>query len=250
MNKIKAILCMLILLSLQANASLPPDFVYLKNVEPSIFQDIRYSAYHNFLGRPIKGYEANECILTKAAATALAEVQQELLQSDLSLKVYDCYRPQMAVDDFVNWSKEPADQLMKKEFYPHVDKKDVFRLGYAAEKSGHSRGSTLDLTIVALPAGQEPNYHRGDKLGDCYAPYHKRFKDNGIDMGTGFDCFDIKARSDDQTIGTIPIHNRLLLKDLMVKYGFQPYTYEWWHFTLREEPYPKTYFNFPITADI
>jgi D-alanyl-D-alanine dipeptidase len=233
-----------------ANASLPENFVYLKDAVPSILQDIRYSAYHNFLGRPVKGYEANECILTKPTATALAKVQEELLRSDLSLKVYDCYRPQMAVDDFVSWSQHTSDQKMKMEFYPRVDKKDFFTAGYVSEKSGHTRGSTVDLTIVALPARQEANYHRGEKLTNCYAPYHERFKDNSINMGTGFDCFDTTAYPDNQTIGTVAFQNRQLLQTLMVKQGFLPYTYEWWHFTLREEPFPNKYFNFPITEDL
>lgn len=253
MTKIKSTLLLLLLgissISL-ANSSLPDGFVYLSDVAPNILQDIRYSSYHNFLGRPVKGYEANECILTRPTADTLAKIQQELIQSDLSLKIYDCYRPQMAVDDFIAWSKQLADQKMKAEFYPRVDKRDFFSLGYIAEKSAHSRGSTVDLTIVNLPATREADYHRGGKLTGCYLSYQERFKDNTIDMGTGFDCFDTMAHPANQTIGTVAFYNRQLLQAIMGKYGFSPYIYEWWHFTLREEPFPNKAFNFPIVENL
>ncbi len=229
--------------------NLPSGFVYLKDVDPSILQDIRYSTYHNFVGRPIQGYEAAECILTKPAAKALHKVQEELLKSNLSLKVYDCYRPQMAVDDFIAWSAVKGDQITKAEFYPQVDKADLFKLGYVAAKSSHSRGSTMDLTIVPIPTLQEATYHRGQKLVSCYAAYHDRFQDNSIDMGTGFDCMDERAHPDNIMVGVVAYQHRMILQQLMLKYGFNPYPYEWWHFTLKDEPYPNTYFNFPITAE-
>ncbi len=148
----KVIVALMLLGVAEAGAAeMPAGFVWLKDVDPTIEQEIRYYGDHNFLGRPVAGYEAPECILTKQAAEALRAVQRELEGSRLSLKVYDCYRPQRAVDDFVAWSKDVADQTMKAEFYPRVDKARVFELGYIAEKSGHTRGSTVDLTIV--PAG-------------------------------------------------------------------------------------------------
>ena len=205
---------------------------------------MRYAGDHNFIGRPIHGYEAAQCILTSEAAQALSKVEAELLKSHLTLKVYDCYRPQRAVDDFIRWSQDPRDQLMKNEFYPRVNKKDFFTLGYVAAKSGHTRGSTVDLTIVPLPAKTEPAYHSGEALTACFAS--KRFHDNSLNMGTGFDCLDETANTFNLAIKGKAKKNRLLLRSLMVKDGFEPYNKEWWHFTLKDEPYPATYFDFVV----
>jgi len=235
----------LLFTSALAQAALPPDFVYLSDVAPAIQQDMRYAGYHNFIGRPIKGYQAGECILTKEAAVALAQVQKELKKSSLSLKVYDCYRPQMAVDDFIAWSQKPRQQQMKAEFYPRVNKEDFFKLGYVAAKSGHTRGSTVDLTIVPLPTPAEEIYTPGQTLIACFAPYNQRFHDNSIDMGTGFDCMDETAWFAAK-VGKTALANRRLLQNIMEKNGFKPYATEWWHFTLKDEPFPGTYFNFPI----
>ena len=229
--------------------ALPTGFVYLKDVDPSILQDIRYAGYHNFMGRPVKGYDAKECILTKPAAIALAKVQADLLKSNLSLKVYDCYRPQQAVNDFVAWSRQPKEAKMKQEFYPRVAKDHLFSDGYIAAKSGHSRGSTMDLTIVPIPTPQQANYHRGQKLVACFAPYHNRYRDNSIDMGTGFDCADTTAYPSSKNVSLVAYQHRQLLRHIMQKYGFQPYDKEWWHFTLKNEPFKNTYFNFPIKAE-
>jgi len=229
--------------------ALQPGFVYLRDVDPSVLQDIRYAGNHNFIGRPIKGYKAEECILTVQAAQALTKIQTELKQSGYSLKVYDCYRPTMAVSNFIEWSRNPKDQMMKAEFYPRIDKKDFFRLGYVRERSGHSRGSTVDLTIVALPARPQAAYSPGDKLVACFAPLHSRYRDNSIDMGTGFDCMDVRSAPFDTVISATAQANRRLLREIMLKYGFYHSETEWWHFTLKEEPYPNTYFNFPVSAD-
>ncbi len=237
----------LILFCTTAEANyLPQGFVYLKDIDPTIKQDIRYTTDHNFIGRPIKGYEAAQCILTRETALALSNVQKELLPSGLSLKVYDCYRPQMAVNDFITWSEQPEDQKMKKEFYPRVDKADFFTLGYVAKKSGHSRGSTVDLTLVPLTATSPMSYHPGQSLLSCVAPYNQRFYDGSIDMGTNFDCMDNFSHNDNTQISIVGFYNRMLLKTIMVKHGFTPLTEEWWHFTLTNEPYPNTYFDFPI----
>lgn len=226
--------------------ALPNGFVYLKNIDPSILQDMRYAGYHNFIGRPVKGYEAHECILTTKAALALRNVQTKLKKSNLSLKVYDCYRPQMAVNDFVVWSKIPSQQSMKTEFYPRIDKSNSFKLGYIIEKSGHTRGSTVDLTIVSLPAKKEPEYHRGQLLKACFSPSNIRYQDNSIDMGTGYDCLDPSAHVNYRHISQAAFQNRMRLQSIMKKNHFTPYAAEWWHFTLKNEPYPHTYFNFPI----
>jgi zinc D-Ala-D-Ala dipeptidase len=224
----------------------PQGFVDVKEVIPDIQLDIRYYGYHNFLGEKIDGYNAAKCILSKEAAEALAGVQKELSQFSLSLKIYDCYRPQRAVNHFVRWAKEIDNTKTKKEFYPGVDKRNLFKDGYIDSKSGHSRGSTVDLTIIPLPAPEQQEYTPGQRLSECYLPASARFNDNSIDMGTGFDCFDELSHTATSDIGHKQKINRLLLKTLMDKYGFRNFDKEWWHYTLKNEPYPNTYFDFPI----
>lgn len=243
------VLCNLLLVYvLPAQAAvLPPGFVYLSEVEPSIVQELRYRGYHNFVGRPVKGYEAaTGCILTREAAQALKRVQRELRKSSLSLKVYDCYRPQRAVNDFIAWSQRPAEQQMKAEFYPRVNKEELFEQDYIAAKSGHSRGSTMDLTLVPLPLPPQEEYRRGQKLVACNSSYSARFHDNSINMGGGYDCMDEVSHIDYQNLKPTAFYNRLLLSQVMMRYGFKPYAKEWWHFTLKNEPFPKTYFDFPV----
>lgn len=228
----------------------PPDFVDLHDVAPGILTDIRYFTGHNFTGHPIDGYQSPMCILTRQAAEALGRAQDDFLERGYSLKVYDCYRPQRAVDDFVSWAQDLGDQLMKPEFYPRVDKATLFADGYIAEKSGHSRGSTVDLTLVELPAVATDPYQPGQPLVDCAAPQRLRFPDNSIDMGTGFDCFDTLANTADPRIGGDQFKNRTLLLEGLTREGFVNYDKEWWHFTYkpadRGEPYPDTYFDFPV----
>ncbi len=235
---------MIHLLLAAITTALPYDFVYLRDVAPAIQQDMRYAGYHNFIGEPIRGYRAAECVLTRQAAEALAKAQEELEASDLSLRVYDCYRPQSAVDEFIAWSKIPSDQRMKAEFYPRVEKSRLFALGYLAAKSGHSRGSTVDLTIER-PAKPPVPYLPGDPLHSCIAPFIERFHDGSMNMGTTFDCLDPLSHPD-ADVGNIASAHRAMLAHLMEKYGFAGAKEEWWHFTLRGEPFPATYFNFPI----
>ena len=225
--------------------TLPPGFVYLSSVAPNVIQDIRYYGYHNFVGRPIRGYDAPECILTKQAANALAAVQNELEENGMTLRVYDCYRPQRASDEFIAWSKDPTDQRMKAEFYPRVAKADLFKLGYIHARSGHSRGSTVDVTIERLPLRTLPPYHPGDPPRACIAPYAQRFHDGTLDMGVPYDCMDVLAQKD-ADVGAVADSHRQLLASVMEKHGFKSYAAEWWHFSYRWEPFPKTYFDFPI----
>lgn len=204
---------------------LPIDFVYLKDVAPSIQQEIRYYTSNNFTGKPLPGYEHPVCILTKPTAYALLQVQRELNKKNLGLKVFDGYRPQMTVDEFVRWSQDVTDQKMKSDYYPNVNKADFFKLGYVAKKSGHTRGSTVDLTIIDLKTHQE------------------------IDMGTHFDFMDKLSHPSNHAVTTQQFQNRQLLNSVMAKYGFIPLNEkdtEWWHFTLKNELFPNTYFNFPI----
>ncbi len=230
----------------QPEPTRPPDFVYLRDVAPSIVQDMRYAGYHNFLGRPVAGYEAAECILTRQAAVALAKVEAELEASQLTLHVYDCYRPQRAVNDFIAWSKVPSEQAMKAEFYPRVDKALFFKLGYIAAKSGHTRGSTVDVTIERVPPHAAAPYKPGQPLVSCIAPWVQRYHDGTLDMGTGFDCID-ELSHPGADVGLIAGTHRQQLAQIMNTYGFVGIKEEWWHFTLAKEPFPATYFDFPIT---
>ncbi|MFF4764743.1 M15 family metallopeptidase [Streptomyces sp. NPDC001292] len=224
----------------------PKDFVALSAVDPTIIQEIRYFTPHNFVGQRVDGYRQPLCILTRPAAQALHTAQKQLLRKGYSLKVYDCYRPQRAVDHFVRWAQDLDDQAMKGEFYPQVDKTRLFEDGYIAAKSGHSRGSTMDLTIVRLPAGPTRPYVPSKPLVPCYAPKAERFPDNSVDMGTGYDCFDTLAHTLDPRIQGQQRANRLLLKSTLENLGFVNLAEEWWHYTYKPESYPDTYFDFPV----
>lgn len=206
--------------------SLPSNFTYLETIAPDILQDMKYVTADNFIGRPIPGYESNKCIMTIPTAIALLDVQHRLKDHGWSLKVFDAYRPQTAVDEFVRWSQDAADQKMKKSFYPNVNKADFFKLNYISAKSGHTRGSTVDLTIV-------------------------RFKADGsheeLDMGTPFDFMDEKSHPFTHDVSNHARNNRLFFRDLMLENGFVGIETEWWHFTLKQEPFPDTYFDFPVS---
>ncbi|TRV74883.1 M15 family metallopeptidase [Streptomyces sp. 130] len=224
----------------------PREFVSLRSVDPTIIQEMRYATAHDFMGEPVDGYRQPLCILTRLAAEALHRAQLRLLRLGYSLKVYDCYRPQRAVDHFVRWAKDPDDEAMKGEFYPRVDKSRLFADGYIAEKSGHSRGSTVDLTLVRLPALPARPYRPGEELVPCYAPQGDRFPDNSVDMGTGFDCFDTLSHTDDPRIQGVQRANRQFLKKTLTEAGFVNLAEEWWHYTFRPEAFPDTYFDFPV----
>ncbi|GHH48102.1 D-alanyl-D-alanine dipeptidase [Streptomyces candidus] len=224
----------------------PDAFVPLRSVAPTVLQDMRYTTAHNFVGERVDGYREPVCLLTRPAAQALARAQRVLLRSGYTLKVYDCYRPQRAVDHFVRWAKDLGDTAMKPAFYPRVDKSRLFTDGYIAEKSGHSRGSTVDLTLVKLPAWPTRPYVPGEKLVPCYAPQDERFRDNSVDMGTGYDCFDTLSHTDDPRIRGVQRSNRQLLKNTLAAQGFTNLPEEWWHFTYKPELFPDTYFDFPV----
>ncbi len=228
------------------NSIKPDDFVNVKEVIPDIIIELRYFGNYNFIGKRIEGYNADICYLTKAAADSLAKVQEELRKFNFTLKIYDGYRPQRAVNHFVEWAKDLKDTLMRKEFYPTVDKKDLFKDGYIADRSSHSRGSTVDLTIVPIPVPEQEQFPEDNQLCECFLPLNSRFKDNSIDMGSGFDCFHPISHTANKDLELNQRINRLLLKTLMEKYGFKNYPFEWWHFTLINEPYPDTYFDFVI----
>ncbi len=224
----------------------PQGFVRLSEVAPGIVQEIRYHGEHNFVGRPIAGYEAAECWLTQPAAQALLSVERTVAAQGFQLKVYDCYRPQRAVDDFVVWAQDPDDDVTRAEFYPRLDKDVLFPQGYIAGKSGHTRGSTVDLTLIPKGAGTSPEWSVGDPLVDCTAPVDERFADTSVDMGTGYDCFDPLAATANRKVTADQRANRQVLLDAMTEAGFTNLPEEWWHFTLADEPYPQEYFDVPI----
>lgn len=224
----------------------PAGFTRLSESAPDIVQEIRYNGEHNFVGRPITGYDVPECWLTDQAAQALARVQAEVKADGYSLKVYDCYRPQRAVTDFVEWAKDPGDDVTRGEFYPRLAKDQLFPMGLIAAKSGHSRGSTVDVTLVPLGSEASPQWMTGDPIVDCAAPIGVRFADTSIDMGTGFDCFDPLAATANSGISAEQRANRQLLVSVMEAAGFVNLPEEWWHYTLADEPFPDTYFDSPI----
>ncbi|AWL42636.1 MULTISPECIES: M15 family metallopeptidase [unclassified Streptomyces] len=225
----------------------PGEFVDPRSVDPTVLTEMRYATAHTFMGERVDGYRQPVCLLTRPAARALRTAQRRLLRQGYSLKVYDCYRPQRAVDHFVRWAKDPDDQVMKGEFYPRVDKSRLFEDGYIAERSGHSRGSTVDLTLVKLPAAPTRPYVPGEEPAPCFAPRGERFPDNSVDMGTGFDCFDTLSHTDDPRVRGVQRANRRFLKKTLTDVGFVNLPEEWWHFTYQPETFPDTYFDFPVS---
>jgi D-alanyl-D-alanine dipeptidase len=222
-----AILVLMLLLAPLADAQArndrrPDTFVDAASIAPGLLVEARYATAHNFVGVPIDGYDKPICYLTKPAAAALALVVKDLEARGLTLKVYDCYRPARAVAHFVRWARNLRDEKMKAEFYPHVDKSTLFRDGYIASQSGHSRGSTTDLTLARRDSGA------------------------ALDMGTPFDFFSTRSWPSDRHVSAAAQANRALLAQAMERRGFRPYDKEWGHFTLRHEPYPQTYFDFPV----
>ncbi len=228
------------------HASERPDaFVEIREVIPDAIMDIRYFSEHNFVGARVDGYKAPMCYLTREAAQA--RVQADIAPFGFGIKIYDCFRPQRAVDHFARWAEDVQNVATQKEFYPTVDKRHLFRDGYIADRSGHSRGSTVDLSIVELPPAKQPQFILGvTEQKECFLPEGERFADNSIDMGTGFDCFDELSHPENPALNTRQRLNRLLLKTLMEKHGFRHYDKEWRHFTLADEPFPDTYFDFVV----
>lgn len=221
-NKVLLFLLVLVSLAFTQKQTLQEGFVYAKSVIPDIDVELRYFSSHNFVGDTITGYHANTLIVTKPTAEALKKVQDELANENLCLRVYDAYRPQRAVNHFIRWAKDLDDTRMKQTFYPGVKKRYLFRDGYIASRSGHSRGSTVDLTIIDANT-MEP-----------------------LDMGSPYDFFGEPSWVTYQNLSDVQKKNRQLLQTVMQKYGFRNYAQEWWHFTLRGEPFPTTYFDFEV----
>ena len=203
----------------------PSGFVLLADFVPQIVQEIRYYSTYNFIGDRIDGYEEPVALLTKEAARALKSVAGEMLVQGYRLKVFDAYRPACAVKQFVLWGIEDQDVRMKPYFYPALEKQALFAEGYIAKQSSHSRGSAVDLTLLDMKTGNE------------------------LDMGSPFDLFSEASHPDYRGITEEQYENRMLLRRVMLRNGFAPIDCEWWHFALKNEPYPDTYFNFPVSSE-
>ena len=223
-----------------ARESMPKDFVYLRDVAPTIAQEIRYASPNNFTARPLPGYQAGECVLRRDAALALAKVAQDLAPQHLGLKVYDCYRPERAVRAFWRWSQDRRGDGDKR-FYPNVPKAELFSLGYIASHSRHSAGTAVDLTLIPLDGSRTPPTE--NKSAPCTAPTDKRAGDNSLDMGTGFDCLDVKSYTRSRAATPEQRRSRDLLNAAMRRRGFRNYFREWWHY---EYGSPRGYYDFPI----
>ena len=199
-------------------------FVNLSDFVPHVMLDMRYYSTYNFVGERIDGYEEPLALITIEAARALKHVSNEMLALGFRLKIYDAYRPACAVSRFMFWAIEEEDIRMKSFFYPRIDKEDTFELGYIARQSSHSRGSTVDVTLFDMAAGKD------------------------VDMGGSFDLFDEVSHPDYRGITDEQYSNRMMLRHAMLRNDFEPIDCEWWHFTLKDEPYPNTYFDFPVAA--
>ena len=215
------IIIILIFYSTSFNNNLEAGFVYLKDIDDSIVVNLKYYSSENFTGQFVEGYHSNNAILTKESALALSNAQDDFNKLGYSLILYDAYRPQRAVDFFVQWSKNLNDTINKRIYYPNIKKSELFEFGYIAYKSGHSRGSTVDVSLIEIST---------NKL---------------LDMGTIFDYFGIESHTFFDDISEKQKSNRLILYEIMSNNGFKNYSKEWWHFTLKNEPYQK-YFDFLI----
>ena len=224
---------------------LPGDFVYLRDVDPSILQDMRYASTNNFTGRRLAGYEAGECIVRREVALALSRVQQELKPQRLSLKMLDCYRPARASRAMLAWSKDPAETAASRRYYPRLNKRELFGLGYIAAYSGHSTGAAVDLTLVDLSVEKNAAFDPNASYAECTAPADKRAPEGSIDMGTGYDCFDAVSHTRAAQVTPEQRKWRQTLIAAMSKQGFANYFREWWHFSLPLAG--RSAYDFPIS---
>lgn len=210
--------------SLSHAQSMPDDFVFLSDVDPTIRQDLRYAGSDNFTGKPLPGYETGACMVKRAVGQALQQVQRDLASQNLSLLMLDCYRPVRAVRAMQAWSKKTVETPAQKRFYPALNRKDLFRLGYIAARSGHSTGSAVDLTLINAREDKIPR----DSSADCRSPAQQ----GGIDMGTSYDCFDLKAHTKAASLTNAQRRSRGILVSAMARQGFVNYAREWWHFSM------------------
>jgi zinc D-Ala-D-Ala dipeptidase len=228
--------------------ALPPSFVYLRDVDASIAQDMRYAGEDNFTGRKLPGYEAPECLLRSDVANALRRVQADLARHELGLKVYDCYRPARASRAMLTWANDGKPDGLNKRFYPQLDKRSLFA-GYISARSQHQTGTAIDLTLIPKSNSPAPPYEAGKPYASCIEPAAQRAPDNSLDMGTGYDCFDQRSHTRSTMIGAEPQRLRKLLVDAMARHGFRNYHREWWHFEFQSTA-PAYYYDVPIGARV
>eukprot|EP00118_Oscarella_pearsei_P028102 m.311510 g.311510 ORF g.311510 m.311510 type:complete len:261 (+) comp74890_c0_seq1:16-798(+) len=247
--------CFATIASVRAKCSgLPEGFVNLSDLDSSILIDIRYGGSHNFIGRKIDGYDESVCILTRKAAESLVAAHRDFVSAipPYRIKVYDCYRPQRAVKHFIRWSEDDNDTVNKQEFYSTLHKPDLFSRGYVAWRSNHSKGSSVDITIVPPVVNHgddvEASYWPGQPLYPCYFPLPFRLDDGSLDMGTAFDCFHTASHTTSHLVSHKHLKRRQMLNLVMKRHGFYNYPLEWWHFSVLDEPFPDTYFDFPVTC--
>ncbi len=234
-------------LVLASEATAQTPLVHLRDIDPTIRQDMRYAGHDNFTGRPLPGYDAGKCLLRRPVALALKRVQTELAGKGLSLKVYDCYRPTRAVAAMAEWARDTKAAPDTSRFYPKLDKSKLFALGYISNRSAHSRGVAVDLTIVPRNAPAVAPFDLSARYGSCTAPQAERAPDDTLDMGTGFDCFDVKSHTAGASIKPAQAANRRLLLDAMRHHGFTNYKREWWHFSFDKADDGQA-FNAPIRS--
>lgn len=203
-------------------AQVPESFINVLDLDSTIKVELRYFTTNNFMGMKVQGYKANNAYLTIRAAKGLQMAHRRALKMGMGILIYDSYRPQRAVDHFVQWSRDLKDTLKKSEFYPQINKSKLFEEGFIASKSGHSRGSTVDITLYHLETGE------------------------AIDMGSAYDLFSEQSFHNSPLVNSEQLANRNLLRNLMRNAGFRAYTKEWWHYTLNNEPFPDQYFNFEV----
>jgi D-alanyl-D-alanine dipeptidase len=228
----------------QAQSAMPPNFVYLRDIDPSIAQDMRYAGADNFIGRPIVGYDAPECILRRDVADALRRVQAELAASGLGLKVYDCYRPQRAVRAMAQWSQDGRPVGESKRYFPNLHKANLFALGYLSSVSRHASGTAIDLTLVQAARAAAARFDPAATYGPCTAPAAQRSPDDSIDMGTGYDCLDVSSHTRSPAVSAEQRRWRATLVTAMARHGFANYHKEWWHFSYGPPNAP--HYDFPI----
>lgn len=217
-------------------AAVPPGFVYLSQVDSSIVEDIRYSGHDNFIHRKLPGYKSKACILKRDIALALSRVQAMLVPSDLSLKVYDCYHSPRVTRSINRWlhTRSTTRKDTKMQFYPRIRKSALWSLGYLQEKSEHSQGNSVDVTIVPLPLSTHSIYHRSKSPESCIANYRTRNWDGGVDMGSNYDCFDRNSAPFRMGESLVPYENRRFLRHVMEKAGFVESRTMWWHFVWKQ----------------
>jgi zinc D-Ala-D-Ala dipeptidase len=228
-----------------AESGMPASFAYLRDIDPSIAQDIRYAGSDNFMGRPMAGYDAAECVLRRDVAAALRSVQADLAASGLALKVYDCYRPTRAVHAMMTWVQDGKPDGANKRFFPRLTKERLFALGYLASVSRHSTGTAVDLTLIEAGHEKAAAVDTSANYAPCTGPAAQREPDNSIDMGTGYDCLDVNSYTASPAIGAEQRRRRAMLTAVMIKHGFRNYYREWWHYSYSGAG-PVALHDFPI----